>query len=271
MKTADAPPAGATDETPPLVFQWGWRQRAHWRLAVLIALSLLVHAVAFYVFQVAYTPTGSQSAPSVQVTMLPTVRGDAPPETRAQARALAQSLAVDDPSLTVEPTLPESGLPRGDLVQYVPSYKAAPPPFKPLDPPATGNAAPPRPRPPGPVPTVSGNATTLPATPAPPTRIVLTGDIAPLAPGEMPPVTFALPSGATTLSSTTFLVGVRAEGGAPFLFRESSSGDVSADEFAQDYLAHLSFGPPAAGTAPTVWGWAEFHWGRDVYRAHRLP
>ena len=267
MKTADAPPGPTTEETPALVFQWERRRRAHWRLAALIALSLLVHAIGFYVFQAAYTPTGSQCAPSVQVTMMPADRPDSPPEVRAQARALARSLAVADPSLTTEPTSPTADRNPGELVEYVPSYKAAAPPFKPLDPPATGSAPPPRPRPPGPVPIPSTTdpASTRPA--AVPTRVTLTASIASLAPKPLPSLSFALPSGAKTLASTLFLVGVRPEGGEAYLFREGSSGEVSADDFAQNYLAHLNFqSPPTPATGATIWGWAEFHWGRDVYR-----
>ena len=259
MKTAD--------ESPGLVFQWEGRLRTHWRLAGLIALSLLVHAIGFYVLQAAYTPTGSQLPPPVQVTMARAERADDPPATRAQARALAQWLTVTDPSLTTEPTLPAaSGRKPGDFVEYVPSYKAAPPAFKPLDPPATGSAAPPRPRPPGPVPVVSANTPPPPAKPAPPTRVFLTHELAAMVSLPLPTIRFALPTGTKALNATTFLVGVRPGGGEPFVFREGSSGEVTADDYAQDYLARLSFQPPAGANGTTTWGWAAIHWGRDVYR-----
>ena len=259
MKTAE--------ESLGLVFQWEGRAHAHWRLAGLIAFSLLVHAIGFYVLQAAYTPTGSQLPPPVQVTMARPARSDDPPETRAQSRALEHWLAIADPSLATEPAFPtETDRNPGDLVEYVPSYKAAPPAFKPLDPPAIGSAAPPRPRPPGPVPVASAKPALHPPSPVPPTRVALTNELAILAPRPLPAINFALPSGAKALNTTTFLVGARPDGGEPFLFREGSSGEVSADDYAQDYLAHLNFQPPTAPNGGTVWGRAEIHWGRDVYR-----
>ena len=267
MKTATAP--RTIEEDPPLVFQWERRARAHWRLGGLITLSVLVHAVGFYVLQVSYTPTGSQLPPPVQVLMARPERPDDSPESRAQSRALAHWLSIADPALATEPAAPEADRNPGTFVRYVPSYKAAPPPFKPLDPPAVGGtAAPPRPRPLGPVPVPIGasGAAMPPAKPSPITRVVLTGGIAALGPTPLPAITFVLPAGTKTLSPTIFLVGVRPEGGAAFLFREASSGEVSADDSAQDYLSRFHFQPPAGANGRTVWGWAEFDWGRDVYR-----
>lgn len=264
MKTARA--SAATDDAPPLVFEWEGRPRARLRLAALLALSLLVHAVSFYVLQVAYTPTGSQLPPPVQVTMTRPERPDDPPEVRAQARALTRWLTVNDPSLATQPATPELDHAGGGYAHYVPSYKGAPPPFKPLDPPSTGTAAPPRPRPPGPVPVVFPGGGSPAAIPSPPTRVVLTGGIAPLAPAPLPGIALTLPAGTKTLGETVFLVGIRPGGGEPFLFREASSGEVVADDFAQDYLARLHFQPPATADNSTVWGWAEFAWGREVYR-----
>lgn len=251
----------------PLVFEWERRSRVHWRLAALVALSLLIHAVGFYVLQVAYTPTGSQLPPPVQVLMARPERPDDPPEIRAQARALAHWLTVIDPALAVQPMTPDPARNPGAFVRYVPSYKAAPPPFKPLDPPSAGSAAPPRPRPPGPVPTFPAPREREGAAPSPPgTRIVFDGGLAALVPTPLPTVTLALPIGTKALSPTVFLVGARPGGGTPFLFREGSSGEVSADDFAQDYLSRLPFQAADPSNDTTVWGRAEFDWGREVYR-----
>ena len=264
MKTSEAP---TEDEVaPPFVFQWERRSRAHWRLGGLIAFSLLVHAVGFYVLQVAYVPTGSQLPPPVQVMMARPERPDDPPEVRAQSRALARWLAVTDPSLATQPTAPETERNPEKFVRYVPSYKAAPAPFKPLDPPSAGTEAPPRPRPLGPVPIVPAGVTVRSMGPSPATRVILSDNLAPLTPTPLPAVAFALPSGVKTLGRTVFLIGVRPGGGEAFLFREGSSGEVGADDFARDYLARLRFQAPAAPADTVVWGRAEFDWGQDVYR-----
>ena len=264
MKTAAVPPP--EDAEVPLVFEWEGRSRAHWRLAGLVALSLLIHAIGFYVLQVAYTPTGSQLPPPVQVLMARPERPDDPPEIRAQARALAHWLTITDPALAVQPMTPDPASNPGAFVSYVPSYKAAPPPFKPLDPPSAGSAAPPRPRPPGPVPmfpTTRGSSGTG---PSPGTRVIFGGSLAALVPSPLPVVTLALPVGTKTLSPTVFLVGARPEGGVSYLFREGSSGEVSADDFAQDYLSRLHFQAADPANGATVWGRVEFDWGREVYR-----
>ena len=159
---------------------------------------------------------------------------------------------MEDPSLATEPTAPDDRSP-GSFVHYPPSYKAAPPPFKPLDSPGAGTAAPPPPRPPGPVPIVPA-AYPYPVRPAPPTRVVLTGDITALAPKPLPTVSLALSPGTGALGPTMFLVGVRPGGGEPFLFREAGSGEIVADDYARDYLARLRFQPPATANGETVWG-----------------
>ena len=260
------PAAPAASEVPPeLIFQWERRSRAHWRLAGIIALSLLVHAVSFYVLQVAYTPTGSQLPPPAQVVMVPL---DQPGN-----EAFARWLAMEDPALVAQPAGPSAAdtLARLDF-RYVPSYKAARPGFKSLDPLPGENAvaAPPRPRPPGPVP-LGLFTTGEPARPTPPTTVgqrtvvALTGGIETLVATPLPPIRFKTAIGSEPLEPTAFLVGARPEGGLPFVVLKSKPGSVAADEYARDYLARLNFHPTDSSKSGVVWGCAEFAWGNDIY------
>ena len=260
------PATPAVSEIPPeLIFQWERRSHVHWRLAGIVALSLLAHAVSFYVLQVAYTPTGSQLPPPAQVVMVPL---DQPGN-----EAFAHWLAMEDPSLVIQPADPSSEDTLAALdFYYVPSYKAARPGFKSLDP-LPGEetvSAPPRPRPPGPVP-LSLFTAGEPAHPAAPvstsqrTSIALTGGVENLVTSPLPPVRFKMVIGSEPLEPTAFLVGARPEGGMPFVILKSKPGSATADEYARDYLARLNLHSTESPGNAVVWGCAEFAWGADIY------
>ncbi len=91
MAEADA------DDGAGLIFQWERRARSRWRLAGMLAASLLVHAGSFYVFQVAYTPTGTQLPALARVVLVPLDRPENAP--------LAHWLATNDPALTTRPAV----------------------------------------------------------------------------------------------------------------------------------------------------------------------
>ena len=260
-----------------LIFQWRGRPRRVWRLAAVLGFSLLGHAATFYLFQVAYTPTGSLQPPAAQVVIIA-------PEEPAGRLAFEQWLKMADPALMTSPpstaatadTLAKIGL------RYVPSYTGVPPAFKSLEPVAGRDdyPMPERTRPPGPVPFAHpGEATVerggMTSTAALPTRLVFRGPIEPLAPAVLPAWKFAATKGTRPLEPTVYLVGVHVGGGAPSLFRqpgmpEGAAGDDAAlEEAALEYLAKLPFqslpGSSADGGAIT-WGWATFYWGREVYQ-----
>ena len=255
----------APEAPSELIFQWERRSHVHWRLAGILALSLLAHAVSFYVLQVAYTPTGAQLPPPAQVTMVPL---DQPGN-----EAFAHWLAMEDPALVARPAEPSSEDTLAALdFHYTPSYKAARSGFKSLDP-LPGESAvnsPPRPRPPGPVP-LSLFTSGLPArAPAPAglgqhTAVVLTGGVEAFVSVPLPPVRFKTPLGSEPLEPTTFLVGARSGGGMPFVLLKSKPGNTTADEYARDYLLRLNFHPIENSSGGVVWGWAEFAWGNDIY------
>ncbi len=254
--------ATADGDSDGLIFQWEGRARSRWRLALMMAASLLVHAASFYAFQAAYTPTGTQLPPPAQVVLVPLDRPENAP--------LAHWLAMNDPALTTRPAAPTAAQVLGALrFRYVPSYDAAQPPFKPLDSAERAvNTVPPRPGLAGPVPVP------LPAMPAAPrvqgfgqaTQVCFTGAVALPAGVAMPPVRFSVADSANVLDPTVFLVGLRADGGARLLFRQSTSGNAATDEYARGYLADI----PLQATTPTdgemAWGVATFYWGNDVYR-----
>ena len=263
MKTFPAKGAHPVADEPGLIFQWERRTRAHWRLAVLVALSLLAHAIGFYVVQVSYTPTGSQLPPPAQVVFIPP---DAP-----GGEAFSRWLAMADPSLIAQPVPPttEETLAALDF-RYVPSYATARPGFKPLDPAREDTiTAPPRSRPPGPVPLPPAGPVASMPPPAGPqaTRVQLTGGIEARLLEALPPVAFTMPPADQKAPEPSgFLVGVRPEGGPPYVFQMPKADHTAADDYARDYLASLRFRPAAPPTADVQWGSADFAWGNDLYR-----
>ncbi len=253
---------GGEDDGDGLIFQWERRARSHWRLALMLAASVLVHAVSFYALQVAYTPTGTQLPPPAQVVLVPL---DQP-----ENASLARWLTMNDPALTTRPAAPTASQVLGSLgFRYVPSYDAAQPPFKPLDPTENiVNAVPPRANLPGPVPvpppvvTVRTQAREV----GRKTRVVFNGPVEMSAGAPLPPVRFVTGEGTNVLDPAVFLVGLRPEGSEPFVFRQSTSGSAAADEYARGYLAGLGLRPAAGTGAGVTWGRATFYWGNDVYR-----
>ncbi len=277
-KSPSDPDENSDPDGNTLIFQWRGRPWRVWRLAVIIFVSLVAHAATFYLLQVSYTPTGSLQPPSAQVVLLA-------PETPAERAALNQWLKVADPALLTSPQPPATQDVLDQLrFRYVPSYTAAPPAFKSLEPPAGEvNPVPERSRRPGPVFVAPGEflspvESMVPpagnAAAAEPTRLVFRGPVAPLAPSALPPLEFTASQRGRPLEPTVYLVGVPPGGGAPWLFRQpaagdSTLGDATLDEAAREYLARLLFAAPAAdGDNPraTTWGWATFSWGREIYR-----
>lgn len=244
----------ADEPAPPLIFAARRPPRRLLILVSLLLLSALAHAISFYILQVAYTPTATLLPPPAEVTLL----APASPENLA----LNRWLAIADPALVTSP----SGGGR-DLslltFRYVPSYASAPPAYRPLDltPPV---AVPPPANIFGLAPLPAMNVPPRPAPPSPPSGVSLEGSLAALAPRPLPPVkvSLAAAAGAQPLEPTVFLVGARPDGGAPLVFRESSSGNAAADESARNYLARLPFAPAGDSTA---WGRASFFWGADAF------
>ena len=260
-----------SEDAAALVFGGERRVRSRWRLAFLILLSLLAHAASFYVLQVAYTPTGSLLPPPARVVLVPLER----PENAA----LAQWLALADPTVTIQVPPPAAGTVLDALgFRYVPSYDVMPPAYKPLDAVATAGvvAAPPRPMPPGPV-VISNAADAAPepyrVTAAEPGRVVFSSGIKELAPVPLPPMGLTEWVGNKPLEPTVFLIGVRTGGGVPFLFpvrqatiSNANSNADEADAIVRDYLTRLVFRANSSVGDDVTWGRATVYWSLDPGR-----
>lgn len=236
------------------VFRWPERS-ASLLFPAFLLLSLAVHALAFFLFQVEYPPSASLAPPPVQVTL---VTPDDPGGAAFLKWVLAQDPAAAGRVAEVEPP---AGL--GER-PYRPSYAAVRAYAMEVEPPRGGVGFP------------SGR-TLLDAAPAPPAPVragrpsvanslVFSEELAArdAAPGV--PFRLAAPSRAN-LRPTVFLVGIGAGGEVRYCFPQSggegaSSGDPKVDEQAGALLRGHPFKP---SRAPLQWGFATFTWGAQAY------
>ena len=237
-------------------------------LGVLVGVSLLGHALGFYVLQAFYTPAGALPPTPLRAGLTLATAGT------PEAAALNRWLAVADPALGAGATLPRPANILVNLppVPYVPSFQVR----SPLaglgdlgaEPVLGGASSPPSVLPPRPVLPPREVVAPPPPTAATRTRVVLPEVLRRRLPaGEMPPPgPLAMPEASLTElpRPTTFLVGVRPEGGPPLVFREEPSGVTTADETARSYLENLPFTPDER--ANLVWGRVTVFWGREAFR-----
>ncbi len=288
--------AGVESDRPsgeePLIFAWEparTRLRLARRPLILLLLSIGGHVGSFYGLQVLYTVPATLPPVPAQITVLP-------PGSAATA-AVARWLDVADPALAITAppaaagrTAAAAGMPP---LRYRPSFAEAAGESAGTLPPAgltelDAMAAQPRPEP---------GADALFSAPSavaagPPRDVVTPGpEVAPVLParsavrlsetlqrrladpGALPRFEWQPPARAVggnprapgvLLQPAVFLVGLPAGGGSPLVFRQSSSGQTSADESALTFLARLQFAPTAGDEV--LWGEATVVWGRDAYR-----
>ena len=235
-----------------LIFRWPERS-ASLVLPSLFVLSVAVHALAFYLFQVVYPPTVSIAPPPAQVTLL----NASTPENRALLRWVdAQNPAKNDSIQDLTPP----GL--GD-VYYTPSYATAQTSPKPVEhlPEAVA------------FPTVWDSlALSSPPAEEPyftpktvPSSLAFSENLQSrdLNPGA--PITLASKTSAN-LKPSQFLIGVSDRGEIRFCFLQASSDDPAIDREGESILRQRDFRPVGAGSDVLSWGFATFTWGAQVFK-----
>lgn len=241
-----------SDSAPGLTFHWPARRGVSFMLPGFILLSLFAHALAFYVFQVAYPTSASIASPPAQVSLLT--------PSNPIHLAMLRWIEAEDPAIASTP--PEIS-PRNlfDL-RYKPSYAevhAVPKavvrgPVPLIFPPARNPLA------------IIGSAiapqqkVTAPI-PAPRSVVRFSGALANRPIKDQPPIEITSKSSAA-LAPTRFLIGVSDRGEVREIFLQAGSGDKSIDDEAADRLQKFGFAPADQAVA---WGFATFFWGGDAY------
>src|SRR6266700_243392 len=113
--------------TEPLLFNWDSPRRTKAAITAFLALSLLAHALCFYIFQITYPPTVALLPPPARVTLITPAS--------EEGRTLLRWIDSEDPALaftTHRP--PEARLPALPKAEHVPSYSAIQPTLKEIPP-----------------------------------------------------------------------------------------------------------------------------------------
>ena len=243
----------------PLIFSWDSPQGRKITIAIFLALSVVGHALCFYVFQIVYPPTVALLPPPARLTLITADSED--------GRALLRWIDAEDPALAFNTQRPpEAKFPELPKAEHVPSYNATSPALKQL-PPTDASVPVPSCQSPGAVNFVRRQAAAPIATM--PTSVSFSQELAALGAPSLPKSDFAAASQEAP-QPIRFQVAVNKLGEIRYCFPLSSSGDPALDERARVYITGCRF--PGNTTASwnagsaLAWGIATIEWGNDIAR-----
>ena len=243
----------------PFVFSWAPPRKRRRALVVFLILSLLLHALCFYIFQIVYPPTIALLPPPARVTL---ISPDDP-----ESLALLRWVEAEDPALTTTTQrLPEAKSLALPPVQHRPSYASHQPKLKTL-PPLQSDLSIPSSAAIGPVrlPRMKANAS------APGLARKTTANFADLPAALGEPVFADFKFRLTrpdAPANARFRVAIDERGAIRFCFLIESSGDPALDEQARNFLQLCRLktkedSPATNGTA-LFWTTATILWGNDL-------
>jgi hypothetical protein len=241
----------------PLLFAWDSPQRQRAVLVVFLVLSLVAHALCFYLFQIVYpTPVALLPQPARVAFISPDSE---------QGRTLLRWIDAEDPA-TVFTTQPPPGARLRALAkaEHVPSYSALKPILKDI-PPLKPDLRIPSAHPPGAV--HSGWRKSASAIGKVETSISFSKELDQFGAPTPPASTFSA-SNEETPEALRFRVAVNEFGEIQYCFPINSSGDPGLDEQVRLQVVRSRFSPNRrTGGKPgssLVWGIATVEWGSDV-------
>jgi hypothetical protein len=246
--------------TEPLLFSWDSPRRLKAGITAFVALSLVAHALCFYIFQIIYPPTVALLPPPARITLI-TPASD-------EGRTLLRWIDAEDPALaftTHRP--PEARLRALPKVEHVPSYLAVEPTLKGI-PPAEVDLRIPSSHPPGAVP--FARQKTAPANGLTRTSVSFSNELNAVGTPTFPEPSFAA-SKDETPETIRFRVAVNRGGEIRYCFPLNSSGDPALDQQARSYMTRCRFPPRRTGANKAdsflAWGTAIIEWGSDIARS----
>jgi hypothetical protein len=248
----------------PLIFSWDSPQGRKITIAIFLALSVVAHALCFYIFQIVYPPTVALLPPPASLTLITPDSED--------SRALLRWIDAEDPALaftTQRP--PEATFPELPKAEHVPSYNAITPPLKDL-PPLEASVAVPSCHPAWAVNFSSRQAASALGIMA--TSVLFSDRLTALGRPTFPKPNFAA-SKQEAPQAIRFQVAVNRLGQIRYGFPLNSSGDPVLDEQAWMYVTRCRFPVTISETSNAgsvfIWGTATIEWGNDVARPNPAP
>jgi hypothetical protein len=245
--------------TEPLLFSWDSPRRGRAAILAFLALSLLAHAVCFYIFQVVYPPTVTLLPPPARIALITPAS--------EEGRTLLRWIDAEDPAVaftTHRP--PEARLRALPKTEHVPSYRAMEPTLKELPRQDVDSRALDS-QPPGPVPLIRQKS--APAAEQIPTSVSFSSEFDAFGVATLAEPKFVASNGETP-EAIRFRVAVNGLGEIKYCFPMNSSGDPELDEQARLFLARCHFPRSTSGDARSgvflTWGIATIEWGSDIAR-----
>jgi len=248
----------------PLLFTWDSPRRQRTMVVAFLVLSLVAHALCFYVFQIVYPTPVALLPPPARVAFV-TADSD-------EGRTLLRWIDAEDPAVAFT-THPPPGARVGALpeTEHVPSYSAVEPILREL-PLLKTDLRIPSSRPPGAVHSVSRKTGS--ARRASRTYISFSKELDQFGAPSLPQSGFAA-SNEETPETVRFHVAVNDLGEIRYCFPINSSGDRALDEQARSQVLSGRFPRKRqTDTKPSsalVWGRATIQWGSDVARPQPAP
>ena len=233
-------------------------------LAAFLVLSLMAHALCFYVFQIVYPTPVALLPPPGRVTFI------AP--NSEEGRTLLRWIDAEDPAVafTTHPA-PGSRSRALQKTEHLPSYSAVEPILKEL-PPLKPDLRVPSSRPPGAVHSIARKTASARGTAR--TYISFSKELDQFRPPILPQSGFAT-STEEAPDTLRFRVAVNNMGEIRYCFPINSSGDPALDEqvrlqvvrsrFSQNRQTDIKSG------SSLVWGMATIQWGSEIARPQQVP
>ena len=248
----------------PLLFAWGSPGRAKLAIAAFLVISLIAHALCFYIFQIVYPPTVALLPPPARITLIT--------PNSEEGRTLLRWMDAEDPALaftTYRP--PEAMLPAMPKTEHVPSYSSVEPTLKEI-PPIKRSLSIPSCHPAGAV--RLGHSKNISAMAVVNTSVSFSNELDVFGVAVSPEGKFVA-SNEETPRTIRFRVAVNNLGEIRYSFPMDSSGDPALDEQGRLYVLRCRFPDTArsAGKADSflTWGVATVQWGSDILRPQRQP
>ena len=242
----------------PLLFSWDSPRRRQAAFLIFLAVSLLAHAVCFYIFQVVYPPAITLLPPPARVALITPAS--------EEGRTLLRWIDAEDPAVAFTTHRPPEARLRGlPKVEHVPSYHAMEPTLKELPALEVDSRAPDS-QPPAAVPFMREKRAS--AAGSIPTSVSFSKEIN-AGPATLPELKFASSNGEAP-EAIRFRVAINKLGEIRYCFPMNSSGDPCLDQQARLYLTRCRFSRSELGggkpDASLTWGIAIIEWGNDIAR-----
>ncbi len=242
-----------------LMFNWDSPPGEKLAITIFLALSLVAHALCFYIFQIVYPPTVALLPPPARVTLIT--------PTSEEGRTLLRWIDAEDPALAFATRRPQETTLRAlPKAEHVPSYSAIEPTLKNI-PSLERDLRIPSCQPPGAV--QFAQHKTARALPNAKTSVSFSNELKVFRAPILPEPAFVA-SNEEMPETIRFRVAVSKLGEVRYCFPINSSDDPALDEQARLYVTHCRFpqNTANAGKADSflAWGTATIVWGNDIAR-----